>query len=694
MVGLKADALTCTDATDLAAAGENIELTSFGEGEVTDIINMQDGLNNLRDLLKGDLSDITRFITNPPSGLQDFRRIAAQFGVGGTILGLSGVSLNYIIHYSDHNSNGNNNDDNQNHRNGGQQATPTGETPTTTTTASHTEWLLNTVPGTSREEFEAFVSKLPDHGGGERIIYPALGYQNYVAKMTVEQAKLVSKYPIVDQMGPNDPVEHLGDDISQDEESNHAKRSTRQKHDGRAVTYGPQPKRRQDQTLYPTFQEGSPLHLKMISYPKNRRISQLVAADPDPPLQYGFDRSGGAGSFIYVLDNGFDFMHNEFRLAYRQRREYYISSGLKYRNGDPVTSMREEGPQSGWHGTGVASMAVGLSVGVAKNAQLIAVKFTANGSRLTVPAHLADAWSWAVADVRAKNRMGKAVINLSYSKSSLREFRASADSFQDHIYSNFLDANQHVDYHRWNLRTPARSDYFLPLLRDAWDANIATVVTTGNFQRLHLGDFTPQRFGREDNPLITVGTMNQFGIPSSINSNEGPSTGFTSLTGPPTNPVGADPELTGSLTVYAHGQLVKTAVAYTTYGYKNMTGTSLAAGQVAGLAAYFAGVPGGGPFTSMGIKEKIVDSARRGPVSPDAHKLIYNGLREIYCASNARVWRREANESDHEKVKEVAARQMKRQDDFDPNPVFRPQPGNAVSPLSSFCATRYLFVHH
>lgn len=301
MVDLRAFALTFTEANSLAAAGENIELSSFGEDEITDVINMQDGLSNLRDLLKGDLSDITGFITNPPGGFVDFKRIAAQFAVGGIILGLTEVSLNYIIHYGDHdnNSNSDNND------NRGHQTTATATATSATSTATPTAWLLNTVRGTSREAFEDFVSKLPDHGKGNRIIYPALNYQNYVGKMTLEEAKAVSKYPIVDQIVSNDPMD---EDEPEDSEVN-PQLSTRHQHDRRTVP----DEHRHDRRVLPgvdiTFQKKSPLQLRMISLPKHESIEDLDVDGDDESTEYTFDASAGEGSFVYILDMGFDFDH-------------------------------------------------------------------------------------------------------------------------------------------------------------------------------------------------------------------------------------------------------------------------------------------------------------------------------------------------------------------------------------------------
>lgn len=113
------------------------------------------------------------------------------------------------------------------------------------------------MPGTSLEEFEDFVRKLPDKGTGRRIIYPSLGYQNYVGKMTLEEAKLVSKYPIGDQIGPNDPMK----DVDADTRHKIDKRWTRHQHNLRAAPDGHQYDRRVDPGLEIDIQDASPLHL-------------------------------------------------------------------------------------------------------------------------------------------------------------------------------------------------------------------------------------------------------------------------------------------------------------------------------------------------------------------------------------------------------------------------------------------------
>lgn len=231
-------------------------------------------------------------------------------------------------------------------------------------------------------------------------------------------------------------------------------------------------------------------------------------------------------------------------------------------------------------------------------------------------------------------------------------FNAVVYIFQAHSYSRFIDNNGHVDYTRSNIHPPQKSDFFLPLLADAWDSRIATVVSAGNRPELHLGDSTPQRFGREDNPLITVGSIDKYGLESSFTTQEGDSSD------------GRDPLLTGHITVFAQGQEVETARPYGDESNRFIvgSGTSLSAPQVGGLAAYFAGEPGGGPFTAMGIKTKILDYSRGGDAD-DGRYLINNGVQDLLCSPESpRKSRRKLKQlSVREKVKLEVARQNKDQ---------------------------------
>lgn len=82
---------------------------------------------------------------------------------------------------------------------------------------------------------------------------------------------------------------------------------------------------------------------------------------------------------------------------------------------------------------------------------------------------------------------------------------------------------------------PEYCDIHLPLLAEAWENDIVTVISNGNDAAVTLGDLSPQRFGRFDNALITVGTATANGDLFFAHS---------ALPGPPSN--GHDPDMTGT----------------------------------------------------------------------------------------------------------------------------------------------------
>lgn len=154
---------------------------------------------------------------------------------------------------------------------------------TSSSTATPSEWLLNTVPGTSLDDFEAFVQKLPDRGAGRGIAYPELNYQNYIGKMTLDQARIVNNNPIVDQISANEP---LNDDLPP---INHL--------------------RKRYPNVQISRQPGAEHYLKVLSYPRDRIWADLQNNFDDPLNDYAFEISQGSGSSIYILDTGIDLNH-------------------------------------------------------------------------------------------------------------------------------------------------------------------------------------------------------------------------------------------------------------------------------------------------------------------------------------------------------------------------------------------------
>ena len=57
-----------------------------------------------------------------------------------------------------------------------------------------------------------------------------------------------------------------------------------------------------------------------------------------------------------------------------------------------------------------------------------------------------------------------------------------------------------------------------PILRTAWENDIVFVVAAGNLKSddeyaVVMGDYSPQRYGRADNAIITVNSMDADGRP-------------------------------------------------------------------------------------------------------------------------------------------------------------------------------------
>lgn len=113
---------------------------------------------------------------------------------------------------------------------------------------------------------------------------------------------------------------------------------------------------------------------------------------------YHYDKSAGNGTFAYILDTGINVNHVDF--------EGRASFGYNAVDGE-FTDLNG-------HGTHCAGIIGSKSFGVAKQAQLIAVKTFRNHE--TLMSTVMDAYQWAANDIRTKNRVGLAVINMSLGK--------------------------------------------------------------------------------------------------------------------------------------------------------------------------------------------------------------------------------------------------------------------------------------
>ena len=84
--------------------------------------------------------------------------------------------------------------------------------------------------------------------------------------------------------------------------------------------------------------------------------------------------------------------------------EHYAVPNLTHPTGDQVG-----------HGTAVASLIVGKNVGVARKATIVDVKVFESGP--TSMKKIAYGVRWAIDDIIAKKRTGKATLNFSFSES-------------------------------------------------------------------------------------------------------------------------------------------------------------------------------------------------------------------------------------------------------------------------------------
>lgn len=111
---------------------------------------------------------------------------------------------------------------------------------------------------------------------------------------------------------------------------------------------------------------------------------------------YRYDAPGGNGTYAYMVDTGLNTAHRDF-------------GGRVVFGYNAVANSSDADVQG--HGTHTAGIVGGATYGVAKAAALVAVKvFDRGGSPTSV---ILDGYNWAVSDIRAKGRAGRAVINLS-----------------------------------------------------------------------------------------------------------------------------------------------------------------------------------------------------------------------------------------------------------------------------------------
>lgn len=206
--------------------------------------------------------------------------------------------------------------------------------------------------------------------------------------------------------------------------------------------------------------------------------------------------------------------------------------------------------------------------------------------------------------------------------------------------------NDHADHsNAHGLRIPTLADAWVPMLLAAWDNDIVTVCTCPNYP-IPLGNLNPQRFGRADNPLITVCRLEETGVQSPDNGVVAPGT------------IGADadnPNFVGNIDIYAIGEGLSLPFSNSYLIGANETkaplnswdhgvfGSSFSTPQISALSSYFAASPQFGTLppglVAMSRKTQLVKLSRTDPIygTPGA---AYNGIRDIYCDPLGPIGRR------------------------------------------------------
>ncbi|KAI5820730.1 peptidase S8/S53 domain-containing protein [Pyronema omphalodes] len=140
------------------------------------------------------------------------------------------------------------------------------------------------------------------------------------------------------------------------------------------------------------------------------RISQKERISPNRPASYKYHPSAGKGITAYVIDSGCYCEHEDF-----EGRAVFGFNAVE----GSTTNADELG-----HGTHVAGIICGKNYGVARKANLIAIKvFGSQGAGNT--SEIINAINWAVADAKQKKLIGRSVMNMSLGVDYTAAFNAA-----------------------------------------------------------------------------------------------------------------------------------------------------------------------------------------------------------------------------------------------------------------------------
>lgn len=328
------------------------------------------------------------------------------------------------------------------------------------------------------------------------------------------------------------------------------------------------PTQSDSETAHPPTETGLPDNTKRL---KNGNLEQtnsrwgLSRISNTKNCLYRYNSSAGADTYIYILDTGVDALHPDFE----GRVEKGGDMTLDRLTASNITQLI---PQDKIHGTHVASIAAGAEYGVAKKATIVDVKVFRepreehyDGSNAPV-----RGVSWAISDIVAKGRVGRAVINISWGRKRNSEEDGEVCKALTRVIEKALDAG-------------------VPVVINAGDDDIsAENRCPANTERAITVGASGRSNDRTNHPL------------------------WQSSWGP-------------IVDIFAPGEWVKGALA-STDKLLHLSGTAYAAPHVSGVIAYLLAMEG--PRTPDEIWERVRGLARTGVVKhrkgePD--RFLYNG---------------------------------------------------------------------
>ncbi|KAI4943491.1 hypothetical protein J4E91_009401 [Alternaria rosae] len=398
-------------------------------------------------------------------------------------------------------------------------------------------YLVSTVNGITRAQYEEFAKKPPlGDKEGDIIAFDGVEWVScQYLNLTDAEAAIVREDPIIAWANPI--TEESGELLVIPRHGDPSSLTTRAE--------------------LPTFlnqRDDSAGHLRLLSARNQRN-------DPTQLPNYVFEPSLGQGQTIYVLDSGYRKTHQDFDSSEREVRDFFVPNRHTLA-GIPLRDD-QKGPEDmtdiTGHGTMVASIAAGYVSGVASKANLVVVKLRNSATNPLKPdettllprgvtdsaLEFALAWTFKdIADQRTKNTDPNAryIINLSYG---------------------------------WTkAQNPNKVNAMERALQKCKEEDITFVTAAGNEGRSRtLDSIVPQSFGTDDRfSMITVGGVDNAGkyyVPTIQGNGQG-----------------------GQVDIYA-GAVDVVCAKHNEADDSTITedGTSLAAPAIAGLAAYYFGIP-------------------------------------------------------------------------------------------------------